>query len=749
MTTPYEAYMADQMDKAALDPLSMGAAMGLGHLATNAVIKARNAVGDSMSLGGRTFGPRQVAQDAIHDALQGRIASPARREAHKLTLGPEVQGQEYAMPHAVASEYLRRAGGDKDKAVQMMQQSVGTPAFGKAVAGYAPSEHLAEAVRGLDAVKIVPREGTIAFRPGTRAYAAQDAAGKTLAQAGAAAMGVANPHLAAVPILNKAKDLLNRYTPIGSAIAARQAGAGLQRGPLTGGARHLSDLVASPGMTQMRDAGAVVGRGIDRAAPPSVAADVKRRVGETLQSPSGLANAAQSLHGVQEAVAKGRPVKAVRNAEGFYQHLAPESQQAVRDGAAAAASTAAPVAGRIVKKPGVQAGIENVYHAAAGGFDARRAAGEKGLDMGRGVANDVLDATVNKRSPIAVKIPSPAEVEAGRAAFAGHLGPAEAPKTGLGHLAVPAAVGAAAIGAGYATHEPAHHDAYYGYKAAFTTGGFFAELALWAKAAGAMDEEMLAYAPHPVDLGRFDAVPQPLRIRARDVNIAPALTTDEALHRIFASKNHQHHLAKRSLADREAFADGFKQRWVGEEPYDLVNVDLERLRHRRFTVDEGKVQSLMKSPPPDDGNYPIIGRHVGKSGHPHVVLDGNHRVEALLRTGTRSMKAYVSRPVVPELSPYANKLDRLHARRNGLPEPELAKAAYCITVPVDLADRTPSPFPEDFAGHELTSLRATSAGRPELAMLLAAMRGHEGTPAANAALAHYIAGPHLAGLLRR
>lgn len=149
-------------------------------------------------------------------------------------------------------------------------------------------------------------------------------------------------------------------------------------------------------------------------------------------------------------------------------------------------------------------------------------------------------------------------------------------------------------------------------------------------------------------LGRFENVPQPLRIRSK-LKTARVLTSDEALHRTMLSKNHQQHLAKLDAKGRERFQRAFKRRWVGTEPFHLTKVDLAKLDRRPFNVDEGKVAALMKNPPGDDGNHPIIGDNPSRSDHAHLILDGNHRVEAALRRGDRHLKAYVKACCVDDL----------------------------------------------------------------------------------------------------
>jgi hypothetical protein len=793
VTTPYEAFQAERLEKAALDPLSVAATMGLGHVATNAVIKARNAVGDSISLGGRSFGPQQVVHDAIHDALEGRIAHPAKRELHKLTLGPEVQGQEYALPHALTTEYLRRAGGDKLKALQMMKSTVGTPEFGKGVQGYAPSEHLNAAVAAMDPAKLGPaRGGTIAYQPGTAGYAAKETAGKTLARVGAAATGAIDPHLPIMAGLNFVKDIANRRTPIGAAIASRQVAKGMTQGPSTGVARQLTDLIASPGVTQMRDAGAVLGRGIDAAAPASVAADIKTRAAQTLQSPQKLVQVADAVHRTQQqvsqAAANGGGAPVVANAKDFFQHLAPASQGVVTAAGKQVAQQVGKAGIKAIQTPGAQKNIETAYHATVKGYDAGRAAGATGRELGRHVGNELLDATVNSKLPAGVKvrIPSADEVAAGAAA-PNPQAQSAAQQPGAFHSLLPVAGGAAAVGAGMALggggsrFQEHYQDDPYGQKYA-----------------AAMDEELDVHPEHPtqmdilqdafmsvmenprgtgISLGRFDQVPQPLRIRAKQVNIAKSISADEALHRVIMSKNHQHHLARKGgPAEREAWIQAFKDRWVGSGGYRLVDMDLADLKHRRFSVDERKVGELMLNPPKDDGNYPIIGRWRGNGNHAHVVLDGNHRVEALLRTGEKRMKAYVQEDLAHELdrkrlgeaetvvagtgqkvagSTLHDIFESFSAPivailRNAQEDERAEKRAFNVTVPVDLQDHaTPSAFPEDTKGHILTSLRANAQGQADLAMILASLRGQEGTPHANAAITHYIAGPHLVGLLRR
>jgi hypothetical protein len=144
------------------------------------------------------------------------------------------------------------------------------------------------------------------------------------------------------------------------------------------------------------------------------------------------------------------------------------------------------------------------------------------------------------------------------------------------------------------------------------------------------------------ELGRFDAVPQPLRLRGKP-DAPEELTPDEVLHRVMLSKNHQHHLAKKDPSERETFMTRFQKRWVGALPYRLVEFPLSTLDRRPFVVDEKKVESLVKAGRvKDDGNYPIVAPNRSESSHTHVILDGNHRVEAAIRRGDKTMKAYVS-----------------------------------------------------------------------------------------------------------
>lgn len=254
------------------------------------------------------------------------------------------------------------------------------------------------------------------------------------------------------------------------------------------------------------------------------------------------------------------------------------------------------------------------------------------------------------------------------------------------------------------------------------------------------------------------------------------------MHRILLSKNHQHHLARRSPEERKQWIADFKEKWVGDWNYVLIEVDLEKLRHRRFKLDEKKVEQLVANPPgAHDTNYPILGRF-SLDEEPHVILDGNHRLEAALLRGDKTVKAYVQEPMIEELQAegkYALKLRRLEARRNGTPEPPLPrekaaddslercqrceadlgdcecaegplhKAAYSAFVPVDLkpmGGRTPSAFPVDPKGHALTTLRAAMRNDPELLAVLAAFRGREGTPEASQAIAALLHGRSTARL---
>lgn len=130
--------------------------------------------------------------------------------------------------------------------------------------------------------------------------------------------------------------------------------------------------------------------------------------------------------------------------------------------------------------------------------------------------------------------------------------------------------------------------------------------------------------------------------------VAKVIAPDEALHRTMLSKNHQHYLAKFDARKRQRFMQEFGDRYVGDQPYDLTTVALDRLDRRPFNVDEAKVAELMKQPPAKDG-HPIIAPNATKSRHAHLILDGNHRVEAALRRGDKTLKAYVRRDIATAL----------------------------------------------------------------------------------------------------
>jgi hypothetical protein len=148
-------------------------------------------------------------------------------------------------------------------------------------------------------------------------------------------------------------------------------------------------------------------------------------------------------------------------------------------------------------------------------------------------------------------------------------------------------------------------------------------------------------------LGRFHKDPQPLKPKGKP-RVPKTLTCDEALHRVLQSKNHQDHLAELTdPQEREDWIQAFKDRWFKGRAYTLIDVPLEHLNARKFDLDEKKVESLVKDPPKDDGNHPIIGQYEVGHATPHVVLDGNHRVEAARRRGDNNLHAYVEEGIDP------------------------------------------------------------------------------------------------------
>jgi hypothetical protein len=224
--------------------------------------------------------------------------------------------------------------------------------------------------------------------------------------------------------------------------------------------------------------------------------------------------------------------------------------------------------------------------------------------------------------------------------------------------------------------------------------------------AAAIDEIAMA---DVASLGRFVNTPQPIRPRTA-VQTAKTLSSREALGRILSSKNHQHHLNKKSPDERAKWVDAYHRRWVGDHHFHLSDVPLHKLDHKQVSTDPAKVHDIAKNwPPKDDGNYPVIGGYDGIT--PHIVLDGNHRVAAAKQVGAKSIKAYVRDDVAKDFN--------------------RTKEAYSCFVPVDLVGAphyTTSFFPEDVEGHLMTSLRAAQMGDETMLTLLSALRGQEGTP---------------------
>lgn len=159
-------------------------------------------------------------------------------------------------------------------------------------------------------------------------------------------------------------------------------------------------------------------------------------------------------------------------------------------------------------------------------------------------------------------------------------------------------------------------------------------------------------------LGRFAVNPQPTKPKGGKARVLPELTPDEAMHRVMQSKNHRHQLATKPPEEREHWADEFKRVWVGQLPYDLTEVDLSLLKAKKFKMDEAKVAEIMKKPADrDSGDFPIIAVNVmPKGGAPHIILDGNHRVEAYKRKGEKTMMAYVHRGLAPHIGTVGPKL---------------------------------------------------------------------------------------------
>lgn len=142
-------------------------------------------------------------------------------------------------------------------------------------------------------------------------------------------------------------------------------------------------------------------------------------------------------------------------------------------------------------------------------------------------------------------------------------------------------------------------------------------------------------------LGEFNAIPQPPKPPQGKAAYPKAIGPQEALHRIMASKNHQHHLAEREVDERHQFMQEFGERWIEGKNFVLVDLPLDQLDRKEFDLDEEKVQSLVKKPPVDDGSFPIVGGFDRDAGAEHVILDGNHRAEAAIRRGDKTMRAYV------------------------------------------------------------------------------------------------------------
>jgi len=142
-------------------------------------------------------------------------------------------------------------------------------------------------------------------------------------------------------------------------------------------------------------------------------------------------------------------------------------------------------------------------------------------------------------------------------------------------------------------------------------------------------------------LGEFEDIPQPAKPPEGKADYPKAIGPDEALHRVMASKNHQHNLSAMPPAERKQWMDMYAHRWLEGRHFTLVDLALEKLDRKAFDLDEQKVQSLVDKPPKDDGNFPIVSGFDKNEGAEHVILDGNHRAEAAIRRGDKTMRAYV------------------------------------------------------------------------------------------------------------